>query len=46
MLFVAHLHFSRTHKPTLKNSKELPSQRTKDSNKNGQTKQDRKNTSL
>jgi hypothetical protein len=26
---VAHLHFLPTHKPTLKNAKELPSQRTK-----------------
>jgi len=26
---VAHLHFFPTHKPTLKNAKELPSQRTK-----------------
>ena len=27
-LLVAHLHFLPTHKPTLKNAKELPSQRT------------------
>jgi len=29
MLLVAHLHFLPTHKPALKNAKELPSQRTK-----------------
>ena len=28
MLLVAHLHFSPTHKPTLKNAKELPSKHT------------------
>jgi len=28
-LLLAHLHFLPTHKPTLKNAKELPSQRTK-----------------
>ena len=36
---VAHLHFLPTHKPTLKNAKELPSQRTmtRQQKRNGQT---------
>lgn len=42
---VAHLHFLPTHKPTLKNAKELPSQRTKDTVNNGQQSKDRQNAS-
>ena len=34
---VAHLHFLPFHKPTLKNAKELPSQRTTTDKMNGQT---------
>ena len=34
---VAHLHFFPTHKSTLKNAKELPSQRTTTRQQNGQT---------
>ncbi|MEO5776812.1 MAG: hypothetical protein ABIQ27_07900 [Flavobacterium sp.] len=43
---VAHLYFLQTHRPTLKNPKEPPSQRTKDTVNNGQQSNDRKNTSL
>lgn len=42
---VAHLHFLPTHKPTLKNAKELPSQRTTTAVNNGQQSKDRKNAS-
>ena len=37
MLLVAHLHFLPLHKPTLKNAKELPSQRTSTDKMNEQT---------
>jgi hypothetical protein len=39
---VAHLYFLPTHKPTLKNAKELPSQRTKDRHEMTANKHDRK----